>query len=181
MNKSIINCHQRRSSDISPLHQSILHSDDLFHCLSTVGVSRLRGIFPLNFTVKKFIQLTKYELQNEYGLTNQRDITDLVAALEKLRIRFSVDVSKEDYKNLKVDTDFALPYSTETRSTMHTSASVHDFGSCVPRGLRFQRQMSDQALARRGSLASLTSPAISKSYFNFLFLCFIKCNIGNHF
>ncbi|XP_078485413.1 microtubule-associated serine/threonine-protein kinase 3-like isoform X3 [Ciona intestinalis] len=61
-----------------------------------------------------------------------------------------------------VDTDFTLPYSADTRSTMHTSASVHDFGSCVPRGLRFQRQMSDQALARRGSLASLTSPAISK-------------------
>uniref|UniRef100_H2Y6L2 SAM domain-containing protein n=1 Tax=Ciona savignyi TaxID=51511 RepID=H2Y6L2_CIOSA len=161
MNKSIISGHQRRSSDISPLHQSILHSDDLYNCLASVGLAKLRGLFPLNFTVKKLIHLTKQDLQTEYGLTNQRDLNDLLVALEKIKSRRPHDTQKEEQRSLKVDSEYSLSYSPDSRSPMHTSASVHDFATCVPRGLMFQRQLSDQAIARRGSLASLTSPSIS--------------------
>ncbi|XP_039269021.2 microtubule-associated serine/threonine-protein kinase 3-like isoform X2 [Styela clava] len=140
----------RRSSDISPLHQSILLSDELHAFLTSCNCARLRGVFPLNFTLQQFRALSEDDLQEEYGVSEIKDREDLMRAVARSK-EVADDDEEEKERERESDPEFMSPPSSNLHH-LKSVAGSQDLTASVSRSCKIRRQLSDNALARRGSI-----------------------------
>ncbi|CAK8685522.1 unnamed protein product [Clavelina lepadiformis] len=152
---------KQESSDLRSLQQSISLSDELHTLLSTCGAAHLRQTFPVNFTVNEFQHLTKKDLQDEYNVPDGRDLEDLLQAVGK-SIEMNNYRNDDDEVEEKYETTVFPTAPIPKEDIIHSTIQPFDFASSIPASFRFQRQFSDHAIARRGSLASLPTQISNK-------------------